>query len=180
MKRTGRIISISPGEALVAIDGLGQCQRCAKGGGCGVGIFGATAGSEITLNCPTNVELSPTQRVTVTIDEQGNHWLWAVFGAYGLPTLGLLFAALMGAWFVEPMLPQWLAALGFQQLSAMADSSAGLYDMVTIICAGIGLFGGVIAWRFMAPQALALCQQSLCLHSARIVAVDPLNLGEPE
>ena len=41
-----------------------------------------------------------------------------------------------------------------------------------------GLAGGVFAWRYLSPMLIARLEKGLCLHSARIVAVDNLSVGE--
>lgn len=190
MKRTGQVVSAGDGQAIVAIDGIGQCQRCANGGGCGLGVLNGQlnkellnkqqSGKDLELSCKTSLPVSPRQQVIVKIDDIGHDWLWAVMGAYGLPTLGFLLAAVVGAWVVAPGISSLLSPEGLVASITLDASGVGFKDFVALVCAIVGLIGGVIAWRCMAPDILARSQQGLCLQSARIVAVGSLSSGDSE
>ena len=143
-------------KVLVEVEGVSACQRCARGQGCGAGIF--NQGTQATrLNCFTTVQVSANQTVDIEIEEAGSSWLWLVAGAYGLPLLGLLLASLAASW----TMPGAATFLMFSE--PLAD------DAVVGVAALLVLAGGVIAGRMLSATVLARLETGLCLNSARIV-----------
>lgn len=110
-------------------------------------------GIQLWVTCKESVHAVAGQNVVLEIDEQGSGWLLAVCAAYGLPLLGLLM------------------------LTALATGIAGTAsvgaELFIIVSALIGLCGGILAWRQLSPSLLARAERSLCLRSARIVAMYP-------
>lgn len=155
--------------AQVAIDGVSACQRCANGKGCGAGLFNQGI-QVVQLECRTEQALQARQSVVIEHDDADSGWLWVVAGAYGLPTLGLLAACLLAEWF----LPVSVVVTSHLVLPGAREWLTGLISL-------LGLAGGVIAWRTVAPYTQVLVQTGLCLQSARIVAVDESSLiSSPE
>lgn len=158
MIRSARVLNDAQAasKALVEIEGLSACQRCARGQGCGAGIF--NQGIQATqLACFTSVSVAANQTVDIEIEEAGSSWLWLVAGAYGLPLLGLLLASLSASWAVQSASASSLFNQPFSE------------DALVAIAALVGLAGGVIAWRMLSTTVLARLETGLCLNSARIV-----------
>ena len=166
MKHRARVLQDASAGSLaqVAIDGVSACQRCANGEGCGAGLFNQGIQS-VQLECRTVQAVRAQQTVMVEHDDADSGWLWVVAGAYGLPTLGLLIACLLAEWF----LPVSAVVTNHPVLPGPREWLTGLVSL-------LGLAGGVIAWRTVAPYTQALVQTGPCLQSARIVAVDESSL----
>ncbi len=147
----------------VEITAASHCARCARGQGCGVGIFNQGM-APVRLNCLTDYPVEAGDELMVEFEDAGSAWLWLVCGAYGLPTAGLMAATLITSHFLPAEI--------------MSQSvSGGLRDLVLAAAALSGLAGGVIAWRVMAPRVLLRLKKRLGLQSGRIVAAGtvPLN-----
>ena len=155
--RTARVLrdAQAASKAMVEVEGVSACQRCARGQGCGAGIFNQGI-SATQITCFTRESVVKNQAVDIEIEEAGSSWLWLVAGSYGLPLLGLLMASLVATW-VMPTIGK--SAL-FQPLSE---------DVLVAIAALLGLSGGVIAWRMLSTTVIARLETGLCLNSARIV-----------
>lgn len=132
----GRVISQLPhGRVRVQTQALGGCERCARGRGCGLGL---QANAAVVIECDTDgVALSDGSLVDITPCNDDRHWLYVVGGAYGLPTLGLLCGAVLGA----------TAAARMQDAA-----TTGMHDMMTAGAGLLGLAGGVLAWRVLAER----------------------------
>lgn len=168
MKHRAKVLADASSTARVQVEGMSACQRCAKGHGCGAGIFSQGTNS-IELECATERPVVRDQLVTIEVDDTGSNWLWLVAGAYGLPTLGMLTATILSSFFLpSAALPE----------SATIDNSGLWREAVVAGSALVGLAGGVFAWRYLAPKLVARLNLSLCLQSARIVAIDNLSVGE--
>lgn len=181
MKHHGRVAGVdSTGAAFVELDTLSQCARCKRGEGCGSVSFNAQ-GSSITVrvesaNCqllhetdkPIANEHSKAvgQAVLVEIDDSGSDWLWPVLGAYGLP----LFFMLLTTGLTSLLTSMMLAGDSVNTANHWAE-------VVVLASAGLGLYGGVFAWRWLSSghfsYLLTNAERSLCLQSARIVAINP-------
>jgi len=139
---------------------------------------------QVELPEPHHHRVSPAGNVRkgTQSNDWRNDWLIVVLASYGLPMASLMLAAMLGAWALAPALASFLFAGSAPEISVGGGmpGSAAFNDTVTLICAMLGLFGGVIAWRLAAQPLLARSQASLCLRSARIVAVTPSSFGEPE
>lgn len=163
------VCSDGPDGLLVEFDGISQCQRCRTGKGCGA-VLADSGHSGVRMRIATTPDLviSDGSPVLVEIDEQGSGWLWPVFGAYGLPLAGMLLATGSATAIVGGIVPH-------------SDNNAflALAEVLTILSAIGGLAAGLFAWRQLAPRALACAGRSLCLHSARIVAINPSSEREP-
>lgn len=100
-------------HALVEVDAAVQCARCAKGKGCGAGVFGGSAGKR-RVNARIAVGLAIEQGDEVRIELPPKNLLQASLIMYGVP----LFTA------VSAVLAAHLA--GFGELFAVLASVAGL------------------------------------------------------
>lgn len=161
MTRHGVVLtSVSAGEsASVEIPSASQCARCQRGQGCGAGIFNQGVAA-VTLSCVSRQAVQAGDKVVVEFeDDERSHWLWLVMGAYGLPTAGLLLAAVS-------------AGLALQHWAPPAiQQSAARQDLLQGIAALSGLAGGVFAWQRLAPAMLRRTDAGRCLQSGRIVAI---------
>lgn len=147
----------------VEIAPVSDCARCARGQGCGAGIFNQGM-APVRLNCLTDCSVEAGEDLVVEFEDAGSRWLWLVCGAYGLPTAGLMAATFIASHY-------WPAEVHPQALSSE------IRDLVLAAAALSGLAGGVIAWRVMAPGVLLRLKKRLGLQSGRIVAAGtvPLN-----
>jgi positive regulator of sigma E activity len=155
--RTARVLNDAQAasKAMVEVEGVSACQRCARGQGCGAGIFNQGI-SPTQIACFTREPVAANQTVDIEIEEAGSSWLWLVAGAYGLPLLGLLLASLITTW----AMPTIGTSLLVKSLSE---------DVLVAIAALLGLSGGVIAWRMLSTTLVARLETGLCLNTARIV-----------
>jgi len=114
---SGRVIAIHCGEslshALVEVDVAVQCARCAKGRGCGAGVFGSSAGKR-RVDAQVAAGLAIEQGDEVRIELPPRNLLQASLILYGVP----LFTA------VSAVFAAHLA--GFGELFAVLASIAGL------------------------------------------------------
>ncbi len=160
MRRSGRALNtVMAGEsAIIRIEPASQCSRCAKGQGCGAGIFNQGAAG-IELTCSSEQAITAGDEVVVEFDDDAHAgWLWLIFGAYGLPTLGLVTTIMASSLVLDDLWPS-------------SSMSLALQDLFMAIAGLVGLAGGVIAWRKLAPGLLRRTEAGRCLQSARIVAV---------
>ena len=154
---------------LVELDSISQCQRCQSGKGCGAVLADSgQPGVRVRIVKTPNLVVREGSSVLVEIDEQGSDWLWPVFGAYGLPLVGMLVTTGL----VSTVMGKIMPSSGTGSLTAAAE-------LLIVFSAIAGLAGGIFAWRHLTPRALACATRSLCLHSARIVAVNPSSEREP-
>lgn len=170
MRREATLIDFdAAGNAVVELDNVSQCLKCSRGEGCGAAIAGALPGSRqqglrLQVGITTQFAVREGQKVIIDIDEPGAGWLFSVFGAYGLPLAGLLLAT------------------GFATVLTDSGSVNGPVtsaELVVVLSALGGLAGGIFAWRAMASRVLTCVERSLCLQSARIVAISPSSQREP-
>jgi len=168
MKHRGRVLADATSTAWVEVEGIGGCQRCAKGRGCGAGVFGQSAQS-IRIECKTSAQLRQDQQVVIEVDDSGSSWLWLVAAAYGLPTLGLIAATLIATLFLSS---------GPWSVGDVPSTAQSWREALIVLAALAGLAGGVFAWRYLSPMLIARLEKGLCLQSARIVAVDNSFAGE--
>lgn len=165
MKRLARALESGAGGAVVEVEitGASGCARCARGQGCGAGIFNQGS-APVRLNCLTEHSVQVGDELIIEFEEEGAHWLWLVCGAYGLPTVSLMAATFVTSLYLSGDAPGQAASGAFR-------------DLVLAAAALTGLAGGVIAWRMIAPRVLLPLQKQLDLQSGRIVAtaVVPLN-----
>lgn len=170
MRREATLIGVdASGKAVVQLDNVSQCRRCSRGQGCGAAMSGSFESSKpqgvrLHAQITSQLPLSAGQKVLIDIDEHGSGWLWSVFGAYGLPLTGLLLATGLAT------------ALTASGSGGRADLSA---ELVVVLSALGGLAGGIFAWRALASRVLTCVERSLCLQSARIVAISPSLPREP-
>ncbi|MFK8077968.1 MAG: SoxR reducing system RseC family protein [Granulosicoccus sp.] len=159
MRRNARVISnaVASGQVLVEVEGVSACQRCAKGQGCGAGIFNHGI-QAARIECHTPISLSENQQVEIEIDDSGSQWLWLVAGAYGLPLLGMFGFSLL----------TWLSVKDSSQPTLFNVSLTS--DSLVAIAAFMGLSGGLIAWRGLSAYVLPRFETGLCMQSARIVS----------
>ncbi len=172
MRRPARALESGAKGTVVEVEitPASNCARCARGQGCGAGMFNQGM-APVRLSCLTEYSVEKGEQLVVEFDDEESQWLWLVCGAYGLPTAGLMMATFITS--------QYLPG------EALAQTlSSGLRDLVLAAAALSGLAGGVIAWRMMAPQVLLRLEKRLGLQSGRIVAAgtvlqNPAVLSRP-
>ncbi len=174
MKHHGQIRDIeSSGATLVELDSQSQCLRCQRGKGCGAVWFdpqrpGVTLRIETPVGspAPSLPGASVGQSVVVEIDDSGSAWLWPVVAAYGLPLFGMLTAT-----GITSSITGVLASADSAALAAPGR------ELVVLLSAALGLYGGILAWKKLSSsyfrRVLVNAERSLCLQSARIVAINP-------
>jgi len=79
VKRSARVVRDAPAasKVLVEVEGASACQRCARGHGCGAGIFNQGI-SATQIACFTTQSVLANQTVDIEIEETGSGWLWLV------------------------------------------------------------------------------------------------------
>lgn len=182
MRRDATVISVdlqrSANEveqltACVEIEPMSQCLRCDRGEGCGAANLallstykgthsltrlGACKPTKLQLfvNIEQGASVKVGQQLVIDIDDEqsGSTWLWAVFGAYGLPLAGMMIATGVAS-----------ALWG----TGGADPASSLAELRILMSAGAGLFSGLVVWRLTSHRLLQISERSLCLLSARIV-----------
>ncbi|MGI9236697.1 MAG: SoxR reducing system RseC family protein [Woeseiaceae bacterium] len=100
----GRVIAVNSGEtqpqALVEIDAIVQCARCAEGRGCGAGLLGSPPGSRriealvstgLTIGAgdEVRIELAPSDLLRASLIVYGTPLFGAVVGALAAYAIGL-------------------------------------------------------------------------------------------
>ncbi|NND91461.1 MAG: SoxR reducing system RseC family protein [Granulosicoccus sp.] len=173
MKTTARAITpASAGDSItVELRNVSACARCSRGQGCGAGLFGQ-GGVPLRLTCVSEHDVLAEDPVVVEFDDGDAGWLWLVAGAYGLPLLGMLLTTLstqaaLSAGLLLSLLPDFPV----QGVPVDLAIESWKTDLILGAAALIGLTGGVIAWRVLAPMTLARLESRLCVESGRIVAV---------
>jgi len=115
----GKIVSIGPGSATVAVERTAACPRCAAGKGCGAGLLsGTTRPAMLEVSISPNLSLSEGDEVRLTLEP--SHLLRASLLVYGLPLAGIILMLVAG-WFISSPLsdPEAIAY-------AIAGLAAGL------------------------------------------------------
>jgi len=95
---TGRVLSLvdSPdgARAVVAVQDLPACPRCAAGKGCGAGVFAVSDGErKVEARVPTNLVVSVADVVELSLAP--DNVLRAAAIVYGIPLLGALAGAVI-------------------------------------------------------------------------------------
>ncbi|MGB5491579.1 MAG: SoxR reducing system RseC family protein [Woeseiaceae bacterium] len=117
----GRVIAINYDEAsphaLVEVDSVIQCARCAQGKGCGAGLLGATSGSR-RVDALVGTGLAVSEGDEVRIELAPSDVLKASIIVYGTPLAGAVTAAVIA----------YLAGLGdlYAALAAIFGLASGL------------------------------------------------------
>lgn len=162
--------TVAPGDsASVRIQTASQCARCARGQGCGAGIFSQGVAA-VHIHCLSEHVVRSGDQVVVEFEEgDSTRWLGLVAGAYGLPTAGLILSTLTAGWALD----QW-PQLAWLQTDAWQDLCLSMAALA-------GLAGGVLAWRKLAPVLLRRADAGRCLRSGRIVAIrnESVEYAEP-
>lgn len=158
---------------LVKVSTPSACSRCAKGHGCGSAIFQSPSNS-VCLPCRSRWPVKARQRVTVSVDEPVADWLWLPAATVGLPLVGLIAGAVLGTLLMPFIDGQgiYVQNVTVGQTQILADSSSAIVDVLTAGFSAIGFIGGLIAWRIVKPRLETWINAGLCLHTARIVAVN--------
>ena len=111
----GKIVSIGPGSATVAVERTAACPRCAAGKGCGAGLLsGSTRPAMLEVSLPPNLSLSEGDEVRLTLEP--SHLLRASLLVYGLPLAGIILMLIVG----------WLISRPLSDPEAIAYAIAGL------------------------------------------------------
>jgi len=157
VNRRGRVVALDdePLSAVVELDDMPSCGRCATGRGCGIVLL-PSSDSAVRIACGNAVGAQPGQSVTVEAPDPPRGWLWLVLGAYGLPTLGLLLGACIG-----------LALMSWSTL-ALTTSIPDVYASTGAL---LGLLGGLFAWSRVSQAVATSVGSGLCLRDARIVCI---------
>lgn len=106
---SGRVLSVTASLALVEVDAMPICQRCAAGRGCGAGLI-APQESVRTVEATIADTLRPVPGDRVNIELSAANVLRAAMLTYGLPLL-LMLAAVMGGWLFTADLSDGLAII---------------------------------------------------------------------
>ncbi|MGB5625274.1 MAG: SoxR reducing system RseC family protein [Woeseiaceae bacterium] len=132
----GRIISVQHSElppyALVEVDTMVQCARCAAGKGCGAGLLGGTTGSR-RVEALIGAGLTVSEGDEVRIELEPRNLLQASLIVYGVPLVSAIVAA----------------ALAY---------SADLGDLDAALAALGGIVAGLLFVRFRLRKANCLRQ----------------------
>ncbi|MDH4106693.1 MAG: SoxR reducing system RseC family protein [Gammaproteobacteria bacterium] len=89
----GTIVSISADLAVVSVDGMPACARCAEGRGCGAGLFGqGRAARLVDARIPDGLGVAVGDPVRLSVPP--SELLAASLLAYGAPLAGLVLGAL--------------------------------------------------------------------------------------
>lgn len=158
MRRSARALESGAAGTMVNVQLTrpSGCARCARGQGCGAGVFNQNMAA-VQLSCHTARSVSVGEELVVELEDTGAHWLWLVCGAYGLPLAGLMAAT-------------FIMSLNLPVDASPHFLSGGQRDLVLATAALAGLAGGVIAWRTIAPRVLSHLETRLGLQTGRIVA----------
>ncbi len=120
----GKIVSIGPDSATVAVERSAACPRCAAGKGCGAGLLsGSTRPAMLEVSLSPQLKLSQGDEVRLTLEP--SHLLRASLLVYGLPLAGIILMLVAG----------WLI-------------SRPLSDPEAIVYAITGLAAGLLAGRW--------------------------------
>jgi len=117
----GRVIAVNSNaaspHALVEVDAVVECARCAEGKGCGAGLLGASTGSR-RVDALIRAGLSVSEGDEVCIELAPKNVLHASLIVYGWPLGGAVIAAFIA----------YSAGLGdaYAALAAIAGLSTGL------------------------------------------------------
>ena len=118
----GRIIAVEdsepPAQALVEVDTIIHCKRCADGKGCGAGLFGSTTGKR-RVEALIREDISVVEGDEVRIELEPKHLLRASLIVYGWP-------------------------LAFAVVAAAFAYFAGLGDLGAALAAFAGISGGLL------------------------------------
>jgi len=159
MRHTAEVIAdcaVTPNEkalATVVLTQLSACRQCAQGRGCGAGLL-AVGQNRVELQCLTEQSVLAGQRVTIETDDPGSEWLLIVLIAFGLPILGLAFGLVAG--------------YGFSALTGLPENTQWPQALGVLL----GLSGGVLAWRLVAPQVDQRAPAGCFDRIAHIVNID--------
>ncbi|MGI9237196.1 MAG: SoxR reducing system RseC family protein [Woeseiaceae bacterium] len=121
----GRVVAVNSSKpsprALVEVDAIVQCARCAQGRGCGAGLLGGSSGSR-RIEALISADLTIGAGDEVRIELAPSDLLRASLIVYGAP----LFGAVVGA---------------------LAAYSAGLGDLYAALAAIAGIVSGLLLAR---------------------------------
>ncbi len=85
----GKIVSIGPDSATVAVERSAACPRCAAGKGCGAGLLsGSTRPAMLEVSLSPQLKLNQGDEVRLTLEP--SHLLRASLLVYGLPLAGII------------------------------------------------------------------------------------------
>jgi len=111
----GKIVSIGPDSATVAVARSAACPRCAAGKGCGAGLLsGSTRPAMLEVPLSPQLKLSQGDEVRLTLEP--SHLLRASLLVYGLPLAGIILMLVAG----------WLISRPLSDPEAIAYAIAGL------------------------------------------------------
>lgn len=122
------VLSVAGNEAVVEVTDRNVCPRCAAGNGCGAGIFGVDKEPvSLTVRIDSGVRIATGDQVRLSLEPAD--LVMASFYAYGAPLTGLLFAAGLAYWLVDP-----------------------LSDLLALVVSISGLLTGGVAGRMLAQR----------------------------
>lgn len=111
----GKIVSIGPHSATVAVERSAACPRCAAGKGCGAGLLsGSTRPAMLEVSLSPHLKLSEGDEVRLILEP--SNLLHASLLVYGLPLAGIVLMLVAG----------WLISRPLSDPEAVAYAIAGL------------------------------------------------------
>lgn len=94
--RKAVVLRVEGGSTLVKVGGDGGCGRCNEAGGCGGDVLGKLFGGRCgSYRVETDQPLAPGAEIVVAVGPRAP--LLAAALAYGIPLLGVLLGAAVGA-----------------------------------------------------------------------------------
>lgn len=125
--QTARVVAHDADRLTLVFSAPESCERCARGEGCGAGVFGRLFGRrETRVRLPASLAVADGEWVRVGLDPR--QLAMAAGLHYGLPLAGFLAGAVLG----HVMLP----GSAIRDLVALAAGLAGFF-----------LVARVVAWR---------------------------------
>lgn len=146
MIRSGRVISCQNRSVVIELDNMSSCGDCTSSG-CSAQLF-FLPNSQITVPAAEN-SLDIGERVRISVPEPGLAWLVMLSIAYGIPILGLIGGAVLGA-------------------------ILGSGEAVSILCGVGGFIGGLFAWHLIGKTPGWSTSLRLLVRGVRIVEEDQL------
>ncbi len=111
----GKIVSIGPGTATVAVERTAACPRCAAGKGCGAGLLsGSKRPAMLEVSLSPHLSLNEGDEVRLMLEP--SHLLQATVLVYGLPLAGIVLMLVVG----------WVISRPLSDPEAIAYAAAGL------------------------------------------------------
>lgn len=122
--QTARVVDRDADRLTLSFSAPETCQRCARGEGCGAGVFGRLfARRETRVALPTRLAVAVGDHVRVGLEP--GHLALAAGLHYGLPLAGFLVGAAMGH--------AALSDSAFRDLAALATGLVGFFLVAGLV-----------------------------------------------